>query len=376
MASKIGNIPDAILGEILKRLSLRTLLICGSVQKSWYHFIQTPDFINLQFIYQQFQTTHLNPPPKYLLFKDIFGNNVFSLRYDDRQCQEFVTNLQIPPALLDKHTKTLPDVPLIPPRLFSCRIYWRDLAFGYVPQINDYLVVTIVCYDGGKHDLGYDIRSCFVCVYSLTTNSWKKIIVEDVCGFEFIEKIDSLFEPVIISGTAFWRGMYEHGLQVLFYYDTINNVLGKRFLPMEAGLERCRHSYIRQSGQSIVCIVKEYREQQEQVHLWALEEGPMRKFYWEKKICVGLDKIARLELVGSRNNGELILPQLDHDHLVSYDVEKDEVNDFVKFWYIWFSHGIAKGKNYYDYEDRKLDIKAVPFYVYPFVESLVLLDAN
>lgn len=347
------------------------------------------------------------------------------MRYDNKECQEFPLKIQIPPALLAncnklnvltsfgliclycystsfprclkyaffdiylwnpfvQKFKTLPDVPLIPAGLFSCRVYWKDLAFGYVPQIDDYRVVTIVCYDGGKNDEGDDMQSCFICVFSLATNSWKKIIVED--DYYGIQKIDSLFEPVILNGTAFWRGIrnLDSGFVVLLYFDTMNNELGSKFLPTKAYMCSCTHPYMCQSGQSIVCIVKDYRGQQEQVHLCALKEGPMnkfywqkkKKFYWEKKISVSLDEIARLQFVGSRNNGELILPQLYQCHLVSYKVDKDEVNDFVQLWYRWFSHGIARGKNNYDFEDRKLDILAVPFYVYPFVESLVLLDAN
>ncbi|WOH16312.1 hypothetical protein DCAR_0935863 [Daucus carota subsp. sativus] len=442
MRSHISTLPDSMLAEILKRLSLKTLLICRSVQKSWYHFLQTPHFTNLHFTYQQI---NLN---KYLLFKDIFENHVLSLRYDDEKCKESRVKPEIPPALSAKHEKLkllssfgliclhcdatsfprcvkyaffdiylwnpivrklkrVPDVPGIPARLFSSRIYWRNLAFGYVPEINDYVVVAIisfndgdVSYDDDDHDdydgLRYsnntfsvvkrEARSLFICVYRLSTNLWKKIIRKDEYPFG---EIDTSFEPVVVNGTAIWRMMY--GIPDLLYYDTMEDLLGIIRVPTEAYNRRWSNLIpppMALLGQSIVCFNKDLDFQESGLYIWTLKEGDKRRrklknvhsrgemYFWEKKICVGLEESARLDFVGSRNNGELIFPKLYQCHLVSYNVEKGEVNDFVQFWYKWFSHGIARGKNHYGFEDRKLDIIAVPFSVHPFVESLVLLDGD
>lgn len=169
------------MGEILKRLPVKSLLRCTCVQKSWYHLIKTPDFINLH-------CNNYHDDNKLLLFWDVDNFQLLYLRYDDEQCQEFF-KFDLPPPLrypswlatscglicasdiftgnrfrgdiyiwnpLIQKCRTLPvlDLSLIP------TTFWTGLAFGYVPSINDYQVVRII--------QDYPRKLLLVCVYSLT----------------------------------------------------------------------------------------------------------------------------------------------------------------------------------------------------------------
>ncbi|KAL8110813.1 hypothetical protein AgCh_026520 [Apium graveolens] len=83
--------------------------------------------------------------------------------------------------------------------LSNTETHWNALAFGFVPEINDYIVVHIV---KPRLHLGCgepDPHSVIIGVYSLNANSWKKICQNKV----FVSDIN-WFDVVFINGAAFW----------------------------------------------------------------------------------------------------------------------------------------------------------------------------
>ncbi|KAK1385721.1 hypothetical protein POM88_023456 [Heracleum sosnowskyi] len=85
------NFPEDILSEILKRLPVKYVLSCSSVQKSWYRLVKTPIFITLHTDHHKMPTTHENNDnPKYLFFLNM-RDHLLTVRFDDVQCQEYGT---------------------------------------------------------------------------------------------------------------------------------------------------------------------------------------------------------------------------------------------------------------------------------------------
>ncbi|KAK1404139.1 hypothetical protein POM88_003744 [Heracleum sosnowskyi] len=394
-------IPDAILAEILKRLPVKFLLRCRCVQKSWYHFIKTPMFINLHLNYHHHNTT-LNNNPKYLLFRSVDLRKLFYIRSDDEQCQ-VVHNLQLAqlPDLPGWHAtssglicSTFPtdkdgyfdgDIYLWNPLIQKCKIlpsipttisfkvehytykksrhfarkptisfkensvirrpHWVAVSFGYVSAINDYQVVKILNYSQNG------IRSIIICVYSLNTDSWKTKTIQDDILFTYVND----FYYVSINGMSFWQGTRERR-RTLLYFDSLNDIVGYISLPQEKSLDefvsilQFGHYRIHQFGQSLALFVNEYDS--DAITMWILKQDSRNNFSWEKKTTVPLKEHIYPEVLGLRNNGELILWKLREPALLSCDAENGKVNDFI------------------------LVQQPASFTVHPFVDALVFLDSD
>lgn len=381
-----NNIPDSILGEILKRLPVKSILTCTSVQKSWYNFIRTPIFIYIHLNYN-------NSKPNYLLFETRYTYD-FLLHHDNQNSQEF-RKLNLPSAIpietkwlstsyslicfstifndwhIDNYSgdiflfnpliqkyKTLPYLPTIPdlPSRTSSFDTFVFLAFGYVPHIYDYRVVKIVnYYDDNK------IPLFAISVYSLSSNSWTtKTVLDDI----FI-RIRDPYESVFVNGIAYWRTWSKNNGRTLLCFDVVNGVL--RNIPLPKVVDCCDPS-LKQFGQSVAYFTDHLKFTD--INIWILRGDPMNEFFWEKKFSVSLPEDIRTDVLGIRNNGELILSKLDDCDLVSYNCEDDEVKDFVSSWNRWPSIGMDRN----DIDDDLFEQS--PFIVHSFVEGLVLLDAD
>lgn len=367
------NIPDSILGEIFKRLPVKSLLQCTSVQKSWYHLIKTPEFINLHRNYYH----HHN---KILLFRAIEDCRLLYLRYDDEQCEEnfkldppgftppepcwFATScslicvsdnifrhqylggsIYIWNPLIQK-SRTLPVLDFSLP--IGCT-WWTVLAFGYVPSINDYQVVRIIKEINDKF--------VFICVYSLNSNSWKTRIIQD----ELIALPQDELESVSVNGISCWRAIYVNDRHnpIILYYDTLNDILGKIPFP-QVGADYS----LQQFGQSIALYVHDH-DGSKAFNMWILKQDSSNGFFWEKKISVSLGKRLANAVLGVRNSGELILSKFNKKGLVSCNPQTGEVKDLVKSLKRWSTRGI-----------KDLFRPSPLFNAYPFVPGLVLLDTD
>lgn len=375
---KIYDLPEELLAEILKRLPVKYILRCRCVQKSWHFLIQSPIFITLQLNYQN-PTSASHHHYRYLFFQNQFATEL-TVRFDDVQCQEYC-KIQFPPGLpmdawfaasyglvcvsstlkfdddynrniylwnpLIQKYKTLPDSPLPSKQGWD---EWEALAFGFVPEVNDYVVVHII-----KTCLHPTPHSLIIGVYSLNSNSWKKFRRDNV----FITRLfsdDNDF--VFINGAAYWVGVNFDKNKILMCFDTKTDILSEISLP--DWVEHDQIPVIYQFGQSIAYFVWEYR-----VHhfdMWVLKDHPINEFIWEKKMCVSVSEDVRPEVLGVRNNGEPILAK--SNNFITYDLDSHEANDLVDSWDRWTPES--------PYEEGY-----VPRYVIsPFVESLVLFDID
>ncbi|KAK1371535.1 hypothetical protein POM88_037627 [Heracleum sosnowskyi] len=210
------DLPEELLSEIFKRLPVKYVLRCRAVQKS---------------------CTHL-----------------YTVRSDDSQSQEYCTFEY--PHDLPPYAWIIPDSPL--PRFSIKEFMWNALAFGFLPEVNDYVVVHVVKprstaqpYEIDLDDDPYEsyLHSVKIGVYSLKTNSWKEISQDKV----FVDYMHTN-RPVFVNGTAFWVGYNSDAeYQLVMYFDTKTNILGQVAVPnwMMPHLRQSHTPNILLSGQSI-----------------------------------------------------------------------------------------------------------------------------
>ncbi|KAK1371803.1 hypothetical protein POM88_037895 [Heracleum sosnowskyi] len=415
------DFPEEILSEVFKRLPVKYVLRCGAVQKSWYSLIKSPMFISLHSKHQ-ILTAHVNP--KYLLFHNT-STQLFTVRSDDAQSQEYCTfeySLDLPNEAWNAHSnglvcvsnmfdekyrynrkhcynpdiylwnplvqkfKAVPDSPLC---TFKCKeIKWRALAFGFLPEVNDYVVIHVVKPKLTSEPKSFDFcdldppvayrqypHSVVIGVYSLNTNSWKKLSQDKV----FVDGMTS-DQSVFVNGTAYWVGSSDYELsQLIMCFDTKTNILQKIMLPswLEIFDRQLINPLIFPFGQSIAYFIevdeddaKEEEDGSGSPHLdiWVLKDNMEREddlfgeLPWEKKMSVGLSENVWVEVLGIRNNGEPILAK--SNNLISYDLDTHEPYDFVE--------SCDRLTPRYDYEEGSKP----PFIISPFVETLVLLDID
>nr|XP_017228119.1 PREDICTED: F-box protein At5g49610-like [Daucus carota subsp. sativus] len=401
------DFPEELLSEIFKRLPVKYVLRCGAVQKSWYHLIRTPLFISIHSNYQKL-TAHVNP--KYLLFHDTSITQV-KVRLDDAQCNEyckFEYPLDLPTCLWNLQSNGLiclsnmfnenvgynPDIYLwnplvqkfrnVPDSPFSMFTFretkWNALAFGFLPEVNDYVVVHVIkpistaappCYLISNPDIGYEEypHSVKIGVYSLNSNSWKEVCQDKV----FVDYM-STDVSVFVDGTAFWVGYNNEDLcQLVMYFDTKTNVLGQVILPDDIIFRACQleNPLILPFGQSIAYFVEvgedDASEDDEDygsphMDIWVLNKDTMGEFSWEEKMSVTLSENVWPEVLGIRNNGEPIQAKLDK--LISYDLDTHEPYVFVE------SCEHLTPTPYYKEGSKS------PFVIRPFLETLLFLDMD
>lgn len=243
--------------------------------------------------------------------------------------------------------KTLPRSPIS-----KGKTRWTALSFGFVPQLNDYVVVHIV----KPHLLSApDPHSVMIGVYSLNSNSWK-ITSQDNIFLSGVSNNHHLF----VDGFAYWLGTEpQMGHRIIMCFDTKSSILREISLPDWVGSQDYpASSLIHPFGQSIAYFVQ--NRELNLFDMWVLRGNPINEFSWEKKMSVGLSEDIRPEVLGLRNNGEPILFSLFD--FVSYSLDSHEAKDFVDSWDRW--------GNFSFYEENF----APPFSISPFVESLVLLN--
>ncbi|KAK1371804.1 hypothetical protein POM88_037896 [Heracleum sosnowskyi] len=110
---------------------------------------------------------------------------------------------------------------------YSNEIEWKALAFGFLPEVNDYVVVHVVKLetvfpDDSDQDspdylelLNYISNTVMIGVYSLNTGSWKISSQDDVeITWVWTE------QSVYVNGTAFWIGEDYAADQLVIQFDT------------------------------------------------------------------------------------------------------------------------------------------------------------
>lgn len=379
---KIDVLSNDLLTEILVRLHAKYILRCMSVQKSWYDLVKTPMFIKVHSNHIKYTTN--NHHSRYLLFQNT-RNNELSIRFDDLQCKEYCKisyinrltyyawfalshDLICASAIpcrglvsdhniylwnpLVKKSKTLPESP-VPKVGQTMRAEWEALGFGFLPEVNDYVVVHIVKpFSGSDESDLCNSNSVVVGVYSLNNNSWKKVIQDDI----FIQKIVNR-DVAFVNGVAFWVGFKTNNVKITMCFDTKTDKV--REISLSDWKIRVPYHVtpiIHPFGEFIAYFVYN----RDLIDMWVLEGDPMNEFTW-KKMIISLSEDVKSVVLGLRNNGEPILSR--STNMISYNLDDHEPDYFVDSWDRWTPY-----LQFWGSDEKE------PYVIRPFMESLVLLD--
>ncbi|XP_059650090.1 putative F-box protein At3g23260 [Cornus florida] len=174
----------------------------------------------------------------------------------------------------------------------NSKTYRANLAFEFLPGVNDYKVVRILCSWGG------DIRIPDIVtgaeVYSLSTDSWR--IIDGASSYFFADQL-----PAIGNGAAYWVAMKrtdEGFCCLLVRFDMGDEVFEDIMLPNGATHGCCPHIAI--MGESLYLFPFHSNEC---CHLWTMECGNMGS--WTKRFTLNFQD-PPLELLGLRKSGELL----------------------------------------------------------------------
>ncbi|XP_074337481.1 F-box/kelch-repeat protein At3g06240-like [Apium graveolens] len=349
-------------------------------------------FVTLHFNHQTI-TTHDNAKYLFVHDKTFTSTHEITLRYDDAQCEEYCTfdypldfnihewyalsnGLVCMSSMLFRAPDYVPNIylwnPVVgiykmiqvsPLSVFTAKeIEWTALAFGFRPEVNDYVVVHIVKLEyvsSGPDSLEPDVtdsNTVVIGVYSLNAGSWKTIAEDDV-------EIPALStdRSVFVNGIAFWIGdIYEELRQVVMYFDTKTKILRELPVPHCFGLgeRQLLRPTFHPFGQSIAYYVE--NNESHQLDMWILNGDLIDKFSWEKKMSVSLSENIWADVLGIRNNNEPILAK--SNNLISYDLETHEPYDFVR------SYDRLTSDSHYNEGSKPL------LSIFPFVETLLWLD--
>ncbi|XP_028785351.1 F-box protein At3g07870-like isoform X2 [Neltuma alba] len=207
----IPFLPEEIIANILKRIPVKSLIRFQCVCKQWKNLFQTPSFIadhlphhrhddtpslllqsnhradslKLCLVDEENRVREFQNPP---LIDSLRDANVIGSS-NGLLCVEFDEFGMSPLSLLLWNPATR-EVRKIPRTLK----YFKGkciLGFGHCQIINDYKIVRV-------YEFGLEVKR--VEVYSLNTDSWKKI------KFENLKGIRLLHETIAVNGTMFWHG--------------------------------------------------------------------------------------------------------------------------------------------------------------------------
>ncbi|KAK1376837.1 hypothetical protein POM88_033030 [Heracleum sosnowskyi] len=344
------DICEELLIEIMKRLPVKYILRCRSVQKSWYRLLRSPYFISIHSRYQHSFNNHL-----------LFHNrikNYFSLRFDDKQCKEHY-DLQFPknlaadiegavvayetcngliclsatrkvkvylwnPAL--RVVDVLPDPP-VPSDDSLFTPITLSLAFGYLSKTNDYKVIKYETYFEGRSQF-------FVYVYSSSTDSWKTVLKGKAGEFA----CNKLSNSVVVNGIAYWVANL-YGLlssqRVIVCFDMENDTIREIMLPppySEKSLpptgfdEPAKSDLLLENSIFSELLSLFYFDRSTCVlHIWVLENAGASNEVWTKKKSLNFERHWRPMCF--RTNGEIVLRGCRK--FLSGDLEKNEAKDIV-----------------------------------------------
>ncbi|KAK1376727.1 hypothetical protein POM88_032920 [Heracleum sosnowskyi] len=338
---------EELLIEIMKRLPVKYILRCRSVQKSWLRFPEEMDDG----------------------FRHMSGGNVVSvydtcnglicLSYNRMQEKVFLWN----PAL--RVFNVLPDSPIpdpVPVRIIrpdstsqkknkkNKKIIPRDylipphdpttlgLAFGYLAKTNDYKIIKY-------EECSFEVS---VYVYTLSTDSWKTVKKLGRCPCY------KLSNSVFVNGVAYWVASMDNSREsekAIVCFDMEKDTIREILLPPPYSKNNVGSDVLVQKSNFGELLSLFYFDRSTYIlHIWVLENAGEPNEAWTKKKSLNFKPT--WWPMGFRNNSEIVLK--DCRNFLSYDYEKNEAGDIF-------------------YDDSMY-----PFCqdVNRFEETLVLLDVN
>ncbi|KAK8506327.1 hypothetical protein V6N12_034064 [Hibiscus sabdariffa] len=357
----MATLSSDIIPEILRRLGVKDLLRFRCVSKPWCSLIDGPDFIKLHLSHSLKTSTHLS-----LVLRDCY---LFSVEFDSLKAAQklnhplsnegFGTDIlgscngllalyngEEEIALWNPSTRKSQMLPVteieFPP--YFCFVQFIVYGLGHDLISDDYKLVRMAQFYG-KDD---DSFCSEVKVYSLRTNSWRRIK-----DFPFYLKYKRVY-GVLANNALHWVVSKKPESDTQSFVVAFD--LGTeeyRVVELPECLEEGFHMNVKSMGGSL-CLIANYWEVHV-VDIWVMKEYGVKES-WAKLVSVKRSKVtSRFDFVlplAISKNGDRVLLDIDNNKFVWYDLRSKKV--------------------------KKVRIEGVPraFEAEMLVESLVPLNGN
>ncbi|XP_050211311.1 F-box/kelch-repeat protein At3g06240-like [Mercurialis annua] len=360
---------EELVGEILKRLPVKSLLKCRSVCKSWYSVIANPKFISLHLahtteankIYYLVMTECISDEPHFVLYNDNDSFSEFKRldlhSFHERGNDHFLSYFKFVGSCHGLVCYSIPK--------FERLIVWN-------PSIAEFITASLSKLSDGLEEIvgfGFDrknddykfVRIIFSVqdatsppvaeIFQLGSNSWKTVTVKnvdrDVYGFE---------SCVELNGVIHWFAKIHNGQRKgIASLDLSNEASQELMLPH--ALAELRY------GDR--CSLKVYNQLSAAIHyaefsmkqlcyfrcsIWVMKEYGAAES-WTKQFTIDFKNHGGITSVLSLQGNGRILMEVPHNLLATYDPQTERVTP--------------------------LGIYGLPYLrVYSYVESLVLLKGK
>ncbi|KAK8630315.1 hypothetical protein V6N13_079113 [Hibiscus sabdariffa] len=331
----MATLSSDIIPEILRRLGVKDLLRFRCVSKPWCSLIDDPDFIKLQLSHSLKTSTHLS-----LVLRDSY---LFSVDFDSPKAAQKLDNPFLDEgvgteiwgscngllalynggeemALWNPSTRKsqmLSFTEIEFPRYF-CLTQFIVYGLGHDPISDDYKLIQMVqLYDEEDNDSFVSE----VKVYSLRTNSWRRIK-----DFPFYLKYRRAY-GVLANNALHWVVSKRPESDTRSFVVAFD--LGTeeyRVVELPDCLDQGFHMNVRSMGGSL-CLIANYWKVHV-VDIWVMKEYGVKES-WIKLVSVDQSKLVSLfEFVlplAFSKNGDRVLLNIDDNKFVWYDLRSKRV---------------------------------------------------
>ncbi|XP_058187773.1 F-box protein At5g49610-like [Rhododendron vialii] len=324
--------PEDVLMLILSRLPVKSLLRFKSVCKNWYSLIQSPCFISLH--------NNRSPKKESLLVKRLIKPHpTFSLSLVSNETP--IHDLDVPfvsprfhdlhlsgssngvVCLTDPSTKiimlynpAMREFRLLPQPYFGIDNICNGLGFAFDPKTNDYKVLIVVRL--------YKTNDRRVQIYDTSTDSWREIVAIVPKDIQFCSRP---YRLTWLDGVFYWVASDPNSsYYTIIAFHMFDELFEQVFLPEVFRIASvCSLSVLRGS---LALVTSELGSLTAEscLDIW-VRDGNGVKDPWNKKYSIG-PKLRLHDLLGFRQNGELLLSWGGDFQMVSYNLSTQNIKEY------------------------------------------------
>ncbi|XP_073312170.1 F-box protein At3g07870-like [Primulina huaijiensis] len=337
-------LPEGVIVNILQRLSVKTLICCTCVSKSWYSLITSPEFISSHLNF----TSVTKKDESLLLLRHCLGESeCYSLYSDEEFCSwndamnfpfrsinsyfTIIGNCNGLLCLSDDRVLYLHTIILWNPCIRKSTVlpkpnliynsygtFVQSFGFGFDPISSDHKLVRITYADDALY------RRPQVEIYRLSTGLW-----QDISYLALDRVIYNRSRPAYVNGATHWiASSIEHGADSIVSFDMCREVFWEMTIPASlVNLESFGSKDVVAYTGSLALISWNHMGNDPGFCVWVMKEYGVVES-WAKHFVMTYQIVGGgiMRPLWVRKNGEILVARQD-GRVVSYDQLGAEVED-------------------------------------------------